>query len=160
MKLDEVLAMAGEHELSSFVWGASAVALVNTLLSTEQQIDVTITGNAAFERLRKLPAATLVAILTREVVVEGSSVSLQPSAIEAAKGASMTIHPSKKLSPIAVVVMTVLALIGLALTFSTMRAVERTGTAPDLPALEHVIDTLTELAKDQHSDPTTSPSSP
>lgn len=151
MKLDDVLAMAGDHPLSEFPWGASAVLLMNSIAVTEDQIDVNHTGKQAYEKLRRLPSATLLCVLTREVSVIGNSVEFVPSQAEAARGVPVTVPtaPSKRMSPIAILIMVVLSVIGMALTFSTVSTAQKTGEVQDTQALTEIVKTMAEILKSE-----------
>jgi hypothetical protein len=153
MKLDDVLAMAGDHPLSEFPWGASAVLLMNSIAVTEDQIDVNHTGKQAYEKLRRLSSATLLCVLTREVSVIGNSVEFVPSQGEAARGVPVTVPvaPSKRMSPMAAIIMVVLSIIGMALTFSTVQQAQKTGQPQDNAALTEIVKTMAEILKSETS---------
>ena len=157
MKLDDVLAMAGDHPLSGFAWGASAVLLVNSIAATEDQIDVNHTGQQAYEKLRRLPSSTLIAVLTREVSVIGSAVEFVGTPVEAGRGVPVTVPQaqSRRMSPFAIVLMVVMTVISLALTMGTLQSVQKTGQMPDNQTLTEIVHAMAELLKSE-----TQPESP
>lgn len=150
MKLDDVLAMAGDHPLSGFPWGASAVLLMNSIAASQDQIDVNHTGSQAYEKLRRLPSSTLLAVLTREVSVIGSTVEFVTTPAEAARAIPVTVPtaPTKRMSPIAIILMIVLSLMGMALTFSSMQSAAK-GEPQDNAALTEIVKTMSELLKSE-----------
>lgn len=152
MKIDDVLAMAGDHPLSSFEWGPSAVVLVNSLLTVENRIDVTHTGKQAHNKLRLLPASILISILTREVVVAGAFVDFATMPAEQVAGVPPTVPTgSRRMSPAAIFLMIVMSVIGMGLTFSSMQTAKQTGQVAESPALKVVLDTMAELLKEEQS---------
>lgn len=160
MKLDDVLAMAGDHQLSSFDWGASAVILVNTLLSPENHIDVSHTGKESFEKLRRLPSAILFSVLTREVQVVGAFVDFVGTARDQASIVPITVPQSqRRMSPMAIFLMIIMSAISIALTFSSMQQAQKTGQMPDTQTLQVILQTMGELVKDTNR-PADTPENP
>ena len=148
MKLDDVLAMAGEHKLSDFDWGASVVILYNGLVPTENHIDVSHSGKLAYGKLRRLPAATLMAVLTREVQIVGSSVDFVATVGEQALGIPPTVpHGHRPLSPMAVFLMIFMSVISLTFLIGAMRS---PGQPVNTEALQTVLATVTEMMKEEN----------
>lgn len=153
MKLDDVLGMAGDHQLNGFEWGASAVILVNSLVGPENQIDVGHTGKQAYDKLRRLPSGTLMSVLVYEVVVEGPHVKFNGTA----RDQSTTVPPTvpapttRRMSPMAVFLMIIMSVISIALTLSSIHASRTTGSAGDTSALKLVLTTMTELVKEERT---------
>jgi hypothetical protein len=148
MKLDDVLAMAGEHQLSNFGWGASAVILYNGLVPTQNHIDVSYTGKQAYDKLRTLPSFTLVAVLTREVHIEGMTVDFVGASAEQSLGVPPTVpHGSRRMSPVALLLMVTMMVISLALVFGT---IQNPGKPVNTEALQAVLSTMTELMKEDN----------
>jgi len=150
MKLDDVLAMAGDHPLSGFPWGASAVLLMNSIAASQDQIDVNHTGKQAYEKLRRLPSTTLLAVLTREVSVIGTTVEFVATPAEAARAIPATVPtaPNRRMSPMAIVLMIVLSIMGMGLTFGAMQASSK-GQPQDNAALTEIVKTMAELLKSE-----------
>jgi hypothetical protein len=148
MKLDDVLAMAGEHQLSGFDWGASVVILYNGLVPTENHIDVSHTGKLAYEKLRRLPAATLLAVLTREVQIVGSSVDFIGTVGERALGIPPTVpNGHRRLSPMAIFLMIFMSVISLTFLIGAIRS---PGQPPNTEALQTVLTTITDMMKEEN----------
>ncbi len=155
MKLDEVLAMAGEHQLSGFDWGISAVALFNTLVTQENHIDVSHTGKQAFDKLRRLPSATLTQVLVHEVQVEGTLVKFIGTAREQARGVPPTVpQAQKKMNPMALFLMIVMTVICLSLAFSSIFLAHKGGDpSQQTKALQVILSTMVELTKEENKQP-------
>lgn len=153
MKLDDVLGMAGDHQLNGFEWGASAVILVNSLVGPENQIDVGHTGKQAFEKLRRLPSATLMSVLVHEVVVEGAHVKFLGTAREQSQTVPPTVPAptTRRMSPMAVFLMVIMSVIGIALTISSIHTSRMTGSAGDTTALQAVLKTMAEVIKEERT---------
>lgn len=148
MKLDDVLAMAGEHPLSGFDWGTSVVILYNGLVPTENHIVVSNTGRQAYEKLRRLPTATLMAVLTREVQIVGSSVDFIGTVCEQANNVPPTIPQGQRgMSPMAMIMMVTMVVISLAMVFGTLRSSDK---PMNVEALQAVLSTMTELLKEDN----------
>lgn len=150
MKLDDILATAGDYPLSGFDWGASVVILVNSLVPAECHIDVSHTGKEARSKLRNAPTSTLLTILVREVRLNGASVEFVPTAIEQTSGIPPTVPMagSRKMNPAAVAVLVFLSLIGMAFTWSSITATHNAGEPVEHDTLKIIIQTMTELVKD------------
>lgn len=146
MKLDDVFGTAGDHQLSDFDWGAAAVMLYNSLVAKDLNIDVSHTGRQAFDKLRRLPSSTLMVVLSREVKLEGSTVEFIGTVREQAAGVPPTVpQGSRKMSPIAIVLMIVLSVIGVGLTFSV-----RNGAQVDTAVFNTVITSMIEIMKEEN----------
>ena len=150
MKLDDVLAAAGDHQLSGFEWGVSAVILVNSILPNENHIDVSHTGKEAHAKLRSAPSATLLAILMREVQLSGSSVEFLPTASGQSTGIPPTVPAagSKRMSPIAVGVLVFLSVVGLMFTWSSIQTTRVTGQVVEHDTIKTIISAMVELVKE------------
>lgn len=163
MKLDDVLAAAGDHPLSGFDWGASAVILVNSLLPAEHHINIGFTGKEAYLKLRSAPSSTLMVILTREVRINGSSVEFVhttpfhvPFEQPAMAGVPPTVPPPgpKRMSPIAMVVLAFLVAVGLMFTYSSIQTTRVTGEPQEHDTLKTIIDAMTDMVREeQGADP-------
>lgn len=160
MKLDDVLAAAGDHTLSTYDWGPGIVVLVNSSVPAECQIDLSLTGKEARTKLRSAPMSTLMAIMTRDIQLNGSSVVFAPTAIEHATGIPPTVPvtTARRMSPVAMVVMVFLALIGLAMTWSSIQVTQSTGQTQDHETLQVIIKTMTDLAREERQN--TAPATP
>ncbi len=146
MKLDDVFGTAGDHQLSTFDWGASAVLLYNTLVPAENAIDVSHTGQMAFDKLRRLPSHTLVAVLQRQVLVEGGSVQFLGTPREQAAGVPPTVpQGQRRMSPIAIMLMVIMSVIALGLTFSM-----NNGKQVDPEAFKSVITAMVDILKEEN----------
>lgn len=150
MKLDDVLAAAGDHQLSGFDWGVSAVILVNSVVPADNQIDISHTGKEAHAKLRSAPSATLLAILMREVQLNGSSVEFLPMASGHNPGIPPTVPPmgSRRMSPLAVGVLMVLTIIGLMFTWSSIQTTRATGQVVEHETIKTIISAMVELVKE------------
>lgn len=159
MKLDEVLAMAGDHQLSGFDWGISAVLLFNTLVTGENQIDVSHTGKQAFDKMRRLPSGTLTSVLLHEVQVEGTQVKFIGTAREQARGIPPTVPlPQKKMSPMAIMLMIVMTIIAVSLSLSSIYVAHKGGDpSQQTKALQVVLDTMVSLTKEENKQPAPAP---
>lgn len=157
MKLDEVLATAGDRQLSDFEWGVTAVLLFNSLVSPENYIDVSHTGKQAYEKLRRLPSVVLMTVLTREVQIEGSTVEFIGLDTDRPPGVPPTVpQGQRRMSPIAVMLMIIMTVISLAMVFGSYRNPDSVESNNDV--LKTIVQTLTELAKDENAkDSTTRP---
>lgn len=151
MKLDDVLAAAGDHPLSSFDWGPSMVILINSLVPGDCQIDIGLTGKEARSKMRSAPLTTLMAIMTRDVQINSGSVVFMPTALEHATGIPPTVpvQGSRRMSPVAAIVLAFLTVVGMAMTWSSIQLTQTTGQAQDHETLQVIIQTMTELVKDE-----------
>ena len=149
MKLDDVLAAAGDHQLSGFEWGVSAVILVNSLVPPDCHIDISHTGREARTKLRSAPSKTLLTILVRDVQLSGSSVEFLPLTQEAAACIPPTVPPAgaRRMSPVAVALLIVMSFIGLALTWSSIQVSRDTGQVSEHESLKVIIQSMTEIVK-------------
>lgn len=146
MKLDAVFGVAGDHQLSTLDWGVSAVVLYNTLVPSEHAIDVSHTGRQAFDKLRRLPSDTLVAVLSRQVLLEGSKVEFIGPAREQAAGVPPTVpQGQRRMSPIAIFLMIVMSVIGVGLTFSMKQ-----GTQVDPEIFKALIAGMVDIMKEEN----------
>ncbi|QVD49374.1 hypothetical protein LUCX_304 [Xanthomonas phage vB_XciM_LucasX] len=150
MKLDEALALAGEHPLSTYAWGVGAVILFNSLVAKDQQIDVNHSGQQAHDKLRRLPSSTLAAILVREVQIEGSNIEFLPTVGEQSQGRPPTIPSGRKANPVITLVMVVLAAVSIGLVISNYRTGSDAQKAATADVLKVVVQTMGELAKESN----------
>lgn len=161
MKLDDVLAMAGDHKLSGFPWGASAVLLVNSISAAQDHIDVDHSGKEAYEKLRRLPSATLLAVLTREVSVVGAYVEFVGHAGAPSTGIPATVpNGPRRMSPAAIILMVVMSGIAMMMTWSSMQATKAGQPPGDNQAVVEIIKTMTELLKDETQPLPAAPATP
>lgn len=148
MKLDDVFQTAGDHQLSDFAWGVSAVVLYNTLVTAPHAIDVSHTGNQARDKLRALPSSTLVAVLSRRVLLEGDVVGFIGTAREQAEGVPPTVPTStRRVNPMAMFLMAFLLMICGVLTFGAYQG------KGDPETLKVVITAMVDLSKEAFKDP-------
>ncbi|WJJ55138.1 hypothetical protein [Xanthomonas phage RTH11] len=148
MKLDDVFQTAGDHQLSGFAWGASAVVLYNTLVAPPHAIDVSHTGTQARDKLRALPTSTLLAVLSRRVLLEGDAVEFIGTAREQADGVPPTVPTNtRRVNPMAMVLMAFLLMICGVLTFGAYQG------KTDPETLKVIITALVDLSKDAYKDP-------
>lgn len=150
MKIDDLLALAGPHELSTYEWGASAVMLLNELMPDNLRLTVQQTGTEARDHVRRLNATTLTYLLTREIeLVDGNVVrfTVTPSPLHTTPPTIPT-PGQKKMAPAAMVLMVLMMVISLALTFSTVFVTMEKGEVPNTEALTKTLSTLTELVKE------------
>lgn len=157
MKLDDVFGTAGDHQLSAFDWGVSAVVLYNSLVTSESAIDVGHTGRQAYDKLRRLPSTTLMAVLSRHVTVEGGAVEFVGTAREQAAGVPPTVpQGQRRMSPIAIFLMIVMSVIGVGLTFSM-----KNGTQVDAEIFKALITGMVDVMKEENKkDAAQAPSDP
>lgn len=159
MKLDDVLATAGDRQLSDFDWGVTAVVLYNSLVNSENFIDVSLTGKQAYEKLRRLPSSTLMMVLTREVQIEGSTVEFIGSANDSAAGIPPTVpQGQRRMSPIAVMLMIIMTVMAVAMVFSSYRNPSSAGSNNE--ALKTVVGAMIELVKEENKSNEQSPQQP
>ena len=153
MKLDEVLAMAGEHQLSGFEWGVSVVILYNSLVASEHHIDASHSGKQAYEKMRRLPSTTLSSVLFHEVQVDGVNVKFIGTTREQSRNVPPTVpQQQRKMNPMAVFLMCVMTAISLMLGYSAIRTAHN-GETPDTTALQMVLKTMVELVKEENRQP-------
>lgn len=149
MKIDEVLHIAGDLSLKSFVWGTGIADTLNTLFADTQQITVEITGNQALSLLRALPPAAMAGVLAIEIDTRtgrpvGQDQPITPVTATGQQG-DVVKRPHKPWFPLAVGVIITLITLFLAVTISLTSF--KSGTSPDEGVIKALLGTLVEILK-------------
>lgn len=80
MKIEGLLAIAGDLPLKKFNWGAAAVKQINLLLADHQQLTVEVTGSEMLAMIRQLPPQAQQHLLAMEGSVTEMAVACSPPA--------------------------------------------------------------------------------
>lgn len=148
MNIDDLLLMAGDNTLDSFDWGPSIVLWINSVAADVNKINLEMQVSEARDKMRQLPAATLVHLLqTRFDMVDGQPVArphAPPAPLSVAvpvvdvSGQHIFSNPRQALMLLSGIGITIAALV---LAVSVGMATVKTGTTQESQTLQ-VMSTL------------------
>lgn len=147
MKLDDLVGLAGDHPLSDFEWSTQLVLLFNNLVAEDYHLNVSMTGKQAHDKMRSLPLATLMTILTQDIQVQGNKITFVPT-VDTQTPVPPTVPPTRRMSPLAIVLMVVMTLISLTLAVGTLRNPDSKANAD---TLQMVVRTMVDVLKEENS---------
>jgi len=147
VKLDDLVGLAGDHPLSDFEWSTQAVLLFNNLVPESYYLNVTMSGKQAHDKIRSLPLPTLLTILSQDVEVQGSTVRFVPT-VDTQTPVPPTVPPTRRMSPLAIILMVVMTLISLTLAVGTLRNPDSKANAD---TLQMVVRTMVDVLKEENT---------